>query len=248
MQYSDTSGMEGLLQECYFWCGSSNGVAPSDYNATDVKRNIREWYRRSIVWWLGARNTGWQFMDETAATNTVADTKSYQLSAAGGLNISDLINITRVEISYDGTNWYKATPLDPNSVTSTGLTDGQVDSKAGLNNQVQPYYVLRTEADKTGYIDIYPTPSSAVTNGLKIYYTENIGTFGGAVTDVPLIPEYFHRMISLGAAYDFLKRNNDPRSDSIMRDIQMFRQEMSTFDKNEDETFALRPSNLNQYN
>lgn len=222
-----------------FLLGSNSGTAPDDYSTTDQARNINEYYRRAVDIILQHNNL-WEFSDTTATADLTASTNSYQLSAGAGLNISDLIQIKRVEISYDGTNYYRATPININNIEQAQL-DSNFESSAGLNVTTDPKYVLRED-----YIDIYPTPTANVTNGIKLYYTQNI-TDLSADGDVPLIPKLYHKYLALGGAYDYAVSRGLANVSVIKNELLEMEKQLADFMgiRNEDEPMVLTTTKRN---
>jgi len=243
MQYSDTSALQGLKQDMYFLLGSDNGTAPDDYSDNDQKRNLNNWYRKAIALWLDA-TTDWLVSDTSASVNLVAGTRSYQLSAGAGLNISpqNLLKITRVEVSYDGSQYYKATPVAQADI-GAALADGDIDTEAGLNDTAQPFYVLRDD-----YIDIYPKPSANATNGLKVYYQTDITDLTNT-TDYPKLPSLFTRYISLGGAYDYAMSRGLPNAGALRQEIEVYAGDIRSFikERNTDEKFKMTNGTLTNY-
>ena len=229
----------------YFLLGSDNGSAPDDYSSTDQARNINIWYDVAVDMILESFQ-GWNFNNNIATTSLVADTRQYTLSAASlSVGAVDLLQVTRVEISYDGTNYYKAKPItmaELNKATEA-LADADIDANAALSSQTQPRYMLGEDT-----IDIYPQPSAASTNGLKIYYTKGV-TALSADGDVPLIPSLFFRLLSLGGAYDYAFSRGLPIAGSLRQEVEIYKQDLKEFlaIRNSDQPIIATAGNISNY-
>lgn len=224
----------------YFLLGGS--AAPDDYSSTDQLRNINNWYDVAVDMILQSM-PDWAFNDNIATTNLVGGTRAYTLSAAS-LSISavNLLQINRVEISYDGVNYYRASPI-PKADIASALADSQIDSKAGLSDTAAPRYYLGEDS-----ITIFPSPGANVTNGLKIYYTKAVTALSSA-GDVPLIPSIFFRLLSLGMAYDYAFSRGLPNADRLRMEIENYKIELKSFMsiKVPDEKIIASVGNLSQY-
>lgn len=145
---------------------------------------------------------GWNF-DDVSIGNTSQWPKSYNLVAAQQAYDIDIVtntimSIDRVEVSYDGTNWYKAEPFN---IGQRGLP---IDSTSiGQDfTQAKPYYSLTGEN-----LYLWPIPSASVTNGLKIWYERAMTRVTTATlstgTAVPGFNLQFHDLIPLKVAVDW---------------------------------------------
>jgi hypothetical protein len=132
---------------------------------------------------------GWDFQGETATTNLVANQQEYSLP-------SDILKIKRMEITYDGTNWYNVMPFDVNMRgASTDTT-----SIARDFNKNEPLFDLMEDS-----VFLYPIPDTAVVGGLKIWY-ENIATELSSATDEPVFADAYHKGLAYGAAKDYFQK------------------------------------------
>jgi len=128
----------------------------------------------------------WDFNSQIATTSLVANQQEYRFPTS-------ILKIKRVEITYDGTNWYKAEPMD--------LAErGSVSDSTTVNNDfdtTEPFYDTTDNS-----LFLYPIPTAASSSGLKIWYEEEI-TELSATTDEPNIPELYQRILSFGASLDY---------------------------------------------
>jgi hypothetical protein len=131
----------------------------------------------------------WDFQADYATTNLVAGQQEYTLP-------TDIIKIKRVEVSYDGTNWYEANPMDINERTSAN----DATSVASDFSTASPMYDLMDSS-----LFLYPIPSANSTGGLKIWYEKNVTPLS-STSDIPVIIKSFHKGLCYGAAEDFFDK------------------------------------------
>lgn len=197
MQFSDTTTRNGLIQDCEFWTAIGD-AAISGTTATlqHFTRLINARYHQVVTMILRAQDE-WDFDDAVKTdypiytTSLVADQADYTFPTS-----LKILKIKRVEVTYDGgTNWYKAEPLDINEYTknTTAATISQNFVKTS------PFYDIQYNS-----LFLYPVPTAASTNGLKIWISREITEFAtSATTAEPGFDEPFHRMLSIGASLDY---------------------------------------------
>ena len=158
--------------------------------------DINIWYRNVQQRILKSQDD-WDFDDlnnlvnfPIYKANLTANQQDYTLP-------SGLLQIKRLEVSFDGTNYYKADDFDigtrNRSVATNNLNDFTTSS---------PYYDLQG-----GSLFLYPIPTANVTNGLKIWGTRAVTDFTAndltAGTASPGFDSLFHDIIAYGAAFEF---------------------------------------------
>lgn len=137
----------------------------------------------------------WEFQAEVATCNLVASQQEYTLP-------TDIIKLKRVEVTYDGTNWYVANHFDINERSEpTDSTSVNADFSTS-----KPYFDLMD----TGLF-LYPIPTANVTAGLKIWYEKN-ATALSAVGDSPVFMKAFHKGLAYGAAKDYFEKFLDNKA------------------------------------
>jgi hypothetical protein len=158
----------------------------------------------------------WDFDDKNntdfaiLTTDLLADQSDYALP-------SNIIKIKRVEITYDGTNWHKAQPIDVNEDSDPTNTSSIADNYSVS----EPFYDIQNNS-----IILYPIPSSAVTNGLKIWDDRSLTEFSLSDLTTGTSELGFDRQIDdlvpLKASYDYLlaKTNDKGKIDRIDKKIK----------------------------
>lgn len=176
------------------------GTTATNYSATDKLANLNRWYKALFSKVLQATGT-WDFQETSATATLAANTQKNYIGTAP-------LTMKRVEVNYDiatdATGWKLALPLDRSEVNFTDITLSADLAKSF--NAGKPYYDM-TEYNGSAYIDLYPVPFSASTGGLKFWYNADLTLFTGSA-DIPVLAEPFHRLLSLGAAYDWAFSRN----------------------------------------
>jgi len=116
---------------------------------TSVKRNLNRGYKK-VVNRVVALNQDYYL--RLAKANLVADQSTYALP-------SDFKRLRRLDLTYDGSTRVKGIRIDRQTIFDPMTTV----------SESSPLYSLISDG-----IEIYPTPSSAVSNGLWLWYIENV--------------------------------------------------------------------------
>lgn len=132
----------------------------------------------------------WDFQGDISTTALVLNQQAYAFP-------TDILKIKRMEISYDGTNWYKVNFFDINEDSSATNTS----SIAKDFDKTQPFADIHD-----GNIYLFPIPDTTVVSGLKIWY-ESLVTDLANATDEPTFAKPFHIGLAYGAAIDYLLEN-----------------------------------------
>ena len=183
---------------------------------------------------------GMDFDDKNYTSDFPESTTDLVLDQADYSNPTDLLKEKRLTISYDGTNWYKATPFD--------ISQSGVALKDSYFSKQSPYYDLHDNS-----ITVYPTPDANVIDGLKIWMSRNMGLFtAGDVstgTKEPGFDRQFHKLIPLKVIWDwnFYKVKDYGEADRIMQQIQILSDKLKQHysDKQQDDTMSLNATEVN---
>lgn len=216
--FSDVSGGMGLVQD-----GEDNlnfpptGISSNPSLLRQFTRSVNSWYYKIVTMILASQDS-WDFDDSTISTTNpialrpmVAAQRDYRFStslwqlmgAEGAANGSAAsiapLKIKRVDFTYDGSTWYKAELYDTGTSSFGTGNDTNTDSNFNKNT---PYYDLASNS-----LNVYPLATSTdVSAGAKIRieFTRGVTEFTVSdTTKAPAIDVAFHRMISLGASYDY---------------------------------------------
>ena len=139
-------------------------------------------------------DTNEDFFGEYSTFNLVANQREYLLP-------TDILKIKRLEVTYDGTNWYTGVPMIEHSI-GTAIDDSNATVvDANYSQSGFQYHVYDAS------VFLYPKPTSAVTAGGKLYYIKRQSDLAAdSVESVITIPKEFHSLISLGASADVFRR------------------------------------------
>ena len=212
------------------------GTTPTEYTAAARLVSLNIWNNK-VRSWIVNNIAGWQYDDSNygdfpiLTTDLVASQQDY-----GGLTPEGLLNIKRVEITYDGSTYNRALPFDINE--DYNATD--TTSIASNYSQSEPRYRFVQNS-----IFLYPIPDANVTDGLKVFIdrtakdftasdvTAGTATFGFDVD--------FHDIIALGMSYDWKSTKNNDKS--LMQDIVLMKNDLLTHysRKNRDAKYAVTP-------
>jgi hypothetical protein len=175
----------------------------TSYTDAQLLINLNTWYQKIVTMIFesqdesdfdDARNTDYPI--ET--TPMVASQRDYSIPVSNAV-----LKIKRVDLTYDGTNYYRAYPIDDGSVST--------DMGANLANTDQDFVKQNPRYDvKYNSVFIYPAPTAAdVSAGgsIRIEWERNVTPFTSAEltagTVVPGFDAPFHPMLVQGAAYDY---------------------------------------------
>lgn len=132
---------------------------------------------------------GWDFQGEVATTDMVALQQEYVFP-------NDILKIKRIELSYDGTNWYRAEQFDVNQrskATDTASISRDFDT-------FNPYVDMFDNS-----LLLYPIPQSNSTGGIKIWYEKELTNMSDA-SDEPKFCRAYHKGLAYGAAKDYFEK------------------------------------------
>lgn len=190
----------------------------TEYSAANRLISTNRWYEKVVSIILDSLD-GWDFDDSNktdypiATTNLVANQQDYTLP-------SGLMKVKRVEITYDGVNWYRCVAMDLNE--RFGATDSTTVNS--VFQTTKPFYDLDGFALK-----LYPIPTANVTAGLKIWYAREPAEFTSAEvttgTKEPGFDKPFHLMIPLGICYDwFVAKKLWPEAQAVQSELADYEQ------------------------
>jgi len=161
----------------------------------------------------------------------VADQRDYTLP-------TDMIKFKRLTISYDGTNWYKATPFDIGE-------SGEVIKDANFSKEA-PMYDLQYNSVK-----IYPTPTENVTDGFKVWISRQMMLFTSSDvstgTREPGIDRSYHKIIPYKMALEFAYENLPEKIVTFEQKIAMMVNDMQEdySDKQRDDNMIAKAGYVN---
>ena len=236
MVFNDTTNGQGLIQDCEDLC--KLGSTAISGNATLLKtftRYINSWYAKSVAWIIEAQGT-WEFDDPNRTDMPIATTdltnaqQDYTLPpATTGANVASMLKLQRLEVMDSNGDYQKLTEVDE---TQIPIAMSEFESVDGLPK----YYRL-----VGGTVELYPAPATGsvtMTDGLKCYFQRSPDAFTSSdTTQQPGFPDIFHRLLSLGASYDYTFDKN------MRQEIEQLRTQMQEFyaQRNRDTKIRIMP-------
>lgn len=211
MQFSDTSGGQGIVQDTYFEA-STNAIA---YPIADLTRNANTALDTVVTLILGA-DSRWQF-DSKNATDLPIGTTALILGQKDYTFDSEYLVIKSIECSDSQGNWTKLIPID-NYDEEVALSAFQT------TNGVPKYY------DKMGEsILLYPSPNYSIAptdgtpGGLRAYFQRKIDYFDVSdTTKEPGFAKHLHKYISLYCAWVFCEAKDIPRATRLKSRLEFY--------------------------
>lgn len=215
---STTTAKPSLIEDIDFLVGTDS----TSYPLADKLRNINlNFY--DVVTDIIRYNSNWEW-DDTNKTDYPIGTTTLVASQRDYTLPSNFLKLLRVEVLDSAGNYQKVQEFDEQQI-GVGLTEFMKSDGLPL------YY-----REVGNSIELYPAASATSTTlaaGLKVYYTRTQTEFTNADAAVsPGFSANFHRILSLGAAYDFAstKLTNNPglvnslrgRLDKMREDVKEY--------------------------
>lgn len=186
---SATTAKPSLIEDIDFLLGTDS----TTYPLADKLRNINlNFY--DVVTDIIRYNSNWEW-DDTNKTDYPIGTTTLVASQRDYTLPSNFLKLLRVEVKDSTGNYQKVQEFDEQQV-GVGLTEF-------MKSDGRPLYYREIGNS----IELYPAASATavtLTAGLKVYYTRTQTEFTNADAAVsPGFSPNFHRILSLGSAYDF---------------------------------------------
>lgn len=215
---SATTAKPSIIEDIDFLLGTDS----TQYSLADKLRNINMNFY-DVVTDIIRYNSNWEW-DDTNKTDFPIGTATLVASQRDYGLPSNFLKLLRVEVKDSAGNYQKVTQIDEQQI-GVGLTEFMKGDGLPL------YY-----REVGNSIELYPSAaatSTTLTAGLKVYYTRTQTEFTNADAAVsPGFAANFHRVLSLGAAYDYasVKMTSNPtlinslkgRLDKMKEDIKQF--------------------------
>jgi len=205
MQWNDTTNRTGLIQDCEDITGlNATGITGNTALFQQFTRWANDWNKKGANYALLAFD-GHEFDDPGYSTTLPSGTFTGTTNRDYNLDSSyKMLKIKLVNVSYDGTTYYPATPIDSRELLAKELAvkDPNIDTHF---DKTAPKYDLIANGFK-----LYPKFSSAeVSAGAKVYveFFRAPREFATSGTNdyEPGFDLQFHRLVSLGASYEYCK-------------------------------------------
>lgn len=201
-----------IKNDIHFFCSTTSAT----YSDANVVRNVNGWFNKTVSWILESDNR-WQWDDKNnedlpvGECNLVSGQKNYQFD-------SQWLKVLRVDVQDGNGNWVKLTPLDQADII------GGYDQFENVSG-VPQYYDTIGES-----LVLMPTPNYSVDAGLQVQ-AQRVGDYfiSTDTTKTPGFAQPFHRILSLGASYDWAIVNNPSKATTLRSEIEQLKTELQTF-------------------
>jgi len=196
MQWNNTATSQGVFQDIDFLCNTNSAT----FTIADKTRAVNNWQGYIVAEVIDAQDD-WDFKGEIATAALSGNQQEYTFPTAAN---SGILKIKRIEVDIDSEGKY--TPAERIDINE--YRDVNMGNTAEINKYFvasDPKYAL---FDNSFFV--FPVPEDDVTDGIKIWYTENVTQFTATAaknTAEPPFPRPFHRILSLGPTLDFARKN-----------------------------------------
>lgn len=215
MQFSDSSTKTGLVEDVRFLTSTDS----NSFATADITRSINRYYYKAVMAAWESQDA-WDFDDANQTGFAIATTDLVNAQQDYALP-STALKIRRVEAKDSAGNWVKLEPIS--------LEEIPVASDEFMETNAMPRF-YRLERNS---VMLYPKPATAsvtTTNGLKIHFLREVDEFTASdTTQEPGIAEPFHRILSLGAAYDFCVTREKPQAQTLKAELEQLIMELRKF-------------------
>jgi len=225
MKFNETTSYSGLIQDCETLTSlGKNAISGNTDKLKEFRRLLNSWYKKADTWiWQAAGD--WDYDDSNQTTLPIAVTTLVDGQADYSIP-SSAKKVERVEVLDANGDYQLLTPLDKSQITDEAMT--QFEETNGLPE----YY------DMVGStIYLYPAPAAAdVTeaSGLKLYAARDVIAFSNTVSVTtnavePGFDSNFHRILSLGASYDWCVAKGLAKAQTLRAEIGQLESEIKEF-------------------
>lgn len=157
------------------------------------------------------------YTDYPSLTTPMTTNRDYSIPQTEGV-----ISVKKVSVSYDGTTWYDARPIDSSEVATapTSATTAQttIDAKFAKD---EPRYDVKYNS-----VFLYPKPVQAdvdASGSVYIEWTRDAQPFtSGEITTgtkIPGIDTAFHPLLFLIPAYDYCMSKGKPQTPALLEEM-----------------------------
>jgi hypothetical protein len=241
MVFNDTATKQGALQDCEFLCQFGDGDISGNSTLRAVfTRLINKHNYKTVTAILDAQD-GWDFDDRNftdypiATTPLVAGQRDYTFPVS-----LKILKIKRVDITYDGTNWYQATARDSGAMD---IPLGNATNEDTNFTFSSPVYDVKANA-----VWVYPMATSGQVSAgakIRIEFFREIYEFSATDTTQEIgFDKPFHQMVTLGASVEYAVAKNLPNAKSLFELYSDMEKRLRTYYGKKDisENFQLTPA------
>ncbi|MCR4307113.1 MAG: hypothetical protein NUV80_00975 [Candidatus Berkelbacteria bacterium] len=215
MQFNtEASGFDIVTRTRYF----TKVASTTDHSLAEITFSVNIWLDKVFSWILQA-DKRWSFEDNNQSDlpigtiALVADQRDYGLSGA------TVLNILKVACKDSNGNYRILKPLGIDDPEAKDI----IELRGSSGTPVR--YIKNANS-----IILDPAPSYASTTGLRVFFQRNTVPFTTAdTTAVPGFAKPFHDILPMGAAYDYLAKEGDPRANNLFVMIEKMKADLMEF-------------------
>lgn len=196
LQFSDTSNLQGLLQDTNFWLGLDTADTTT-FPTNDKVRAINAAYRKAI--WIIRENEGAWVWDDSNHT----DLPYFRTDVVTGQDDYSLptgyATVERVEVKNSAGDWSVLELWNQNDVPTA------------LEEYYESNGLPQIAVKFANSIRLFPAADRTSSDGdsLRVYTSRDMDPFTSAdTTQEPGFHQNYHRYLSISAAYDFAVAND----------------------------------------
>lgn len=215
MQYNPGSS-QGIVDEVLFLVNATTNTYP----LADITRNVNRWFDTCVSDILSSSNR-WQWDDKNFTTLPKATTAVASGQQAYTFD-SDWLEVDRIDFRDSSGNWNKLIPID------------QRDIEGGYDDFEETDGIPKFFDVEGENINLFPAPNfsdSDVNDGsLKVWFRREPDYFTTTdTTQEPGIAAPYHRILSLGAAFDYALAHDLPKAKTLFQEADRLREEMKEY-------------------
>lgn len=225
MVFSDTTNLNGLIQRCEDYTGIGNTNISGD--AITLKKftaNLNEALYELIVKIMKSQDEyDWDdvnYTDYPIGTSPLTTNRDYTFPTS-----MKFLTIKRLDITWDGTNYYQATPVD-SAQMKFGL--GNASDEDSNFSLTEPRYDVKSNG-----FWLYPKATAAqVTAGAKmrIEFTREFDEFtSGDASQEPPVDRPFHDLVAIGGSIKWAVMKDQVRAQNLKSLYDEGIEEMRTY-------------------
>ncbi|HDY87535.1 MAG TPA: hypothetical protein ENH82_05380 [bacterium] len=219
MVFKDTSTKQGLVEDAVYHIFGNSDDHTAEYPLADMARHANRWLDKVFAW-ITRSDKKWEWDDTNQTDLPIANIDLVSNQQDYGITAAEFLRIRKIDILESNGS---SRPLRLFTLEDLrGRADAEFQKTAGT-----PLYG-RIQASS---LFLYPKPNYSSTNGIRIFYQRNMTYFvAGDTTKKPGFAEPFHRIISLGMAYEYERTNGlKDKRDEAVKEIGEMKTELIDF-------------------
>jgi hypothetical protein len=210
MVFSDPTNKQGIVEEIDFLVNTDG----DSYSVDHKTRNINRWYDKAIGWVMEATNPSFEFDDSKFTTLPVFTTNLVSGQAQYAMD-STWFDVFRVDVEDSSGYWRQLVRTDQTVIT------GGYDQYQTASGLPQEFDII------ANVIELHPAPNYSSTGGMKVWANRKGNYFATSdTTQEPGFAPQFHRILSLGAAYDYALSRQLAQANALRQEIEQMHKEI----------------------